>query len=810
MKKQLIALLSCISLLFGSLNISAYAKPVYSNDNKVELLYELGIIDSKSEYKITLKSYLKMLANLSGVGDMEPLSFAASMNMLKGNENDKSPITVSDAVKYSVIALGYRFVAEQNGGDENAYNSIAIKLKLTNGLTIASKQNITYTEAVQLIYNMFDVTPMVNDFSSANSYKKAENETMLSLKKKVYKISGIVTATPKTSIYKADGCSEDYIEIDMNSYRVKDEKSFDDFLGKRVEAYISKENNDDEYLLYMCEDNNEEVTIAAEDIISAVDGTIQYYVGSRVKTIKCEFPPKVIVNGKFFSGYTDADFMPTIGRVKFIDNDSDGKSEIVIIEDYNEVILLSRNPSEKSLVYKKVFSNTEETKALADIEFRIYKNGKEISISELNVNDILLVKESRDNDAIIIEASDVKFEGKIQSWNTETKELTVDGTDYTVTSGLIQKLTNDNTSFEVGEKYSLYLNALGDIANAELVSEMEYYLFFKAKSNRDGCIIVYMDTNNEWHEANMRDKVIWEDVKYPSEYVVSVLKSEKPQLAKIKFNNRGEIREIKLSTETSLPNKNKFTRTPTVTEYYYSVQRTLNYNLFAEKGAMVLQMPTGVNIGDKNLYEFFPVESQFRNDKQVSCKAYDIDEYRFSKMFTMEMTAGNVPLSDSYFLVTRVNSILLDDTPTTELIGMVGRFSNFSYVAKEPDIVSGVKKGDLIRFHLDKNGYIDSIDSANIFHLDVTPDSFSKNWKDPKNALISGKIEAIDLDKGCVRLSFGSSSKTMLLTGTKAVIKYNTKKSEVRTSDFSELKTGDCIVLITNTERKITALYCIE
>ena len=804
MKKQLIALISCISLLFGSLNISVYAKPAYSNENKIELLYELGIIDSRSEYKITLKSYLKMLANLSGVGDMDPISFGVSMEMLKGNEDGKSAITVSDAVRYSVIALGYRFAAEQSGGNETAYNQLAAKLKLTKGITVDSKKALTYTDAVQLIYNMLDATPMVIDLGTANSYKKSD-ETMLSLKKKVYKISGIVTATPKTSIYKADGCLKNQIEVDMNSYKVKEGKSFDDFLGKRVEAYISTENND-EYLLYMCEDNNSEVTIDAEDIISVADGIIRYDNNSREKTVKYDFPPKVIVNGRFFSDYTNADLMPSIGSVKLIDNDDDGKSEIIIVEDYNEVILASRNPVSKSLIYRKVFSNTEETIELEDVDFQIYKNGKESNISELNVNDILLVKESRDKKAVIIEASDVKLEGEIKYWDPGEKKLTLNGTDYIITSGVIQKLDDNTVSIEVGERYKFYLNSFGDIADVESASKMDYYLFFRVKPHRGAYTVEYMDTNNEWHEADMSDKVIWEDVRCSKESVFDILKDEKPQLAKIRFNGKGDVKEIVLSSETNLSDKDKFTRTPTVTEYYYSAQRTINYDLFAEKGAMVLEIPVGEKISDKNLYAFSPIENRFKNDKKVSCKAYDIDEYRFSKMFTMEMTSDNIALSDNYFLVTRIRSTLLDDEPTTELVGLVGRFSNFSYLAKDPGIVSDVKEGDLIRFHLDKNG---NVDSKNIVFSLSSP--FVKNWKLPNSnaILVSGIIEAIDSDKGIIRIDSGSGSKTLMLTGTKSVIKYNKKKSEVRIADFAELKVGDCVVMNFD-HHKIVAMYCIE
>jgi hypothetical protein len=276
--------------------------------------------------------------------------------------------------------------------------------------------------------------------------------------------------------------------------------------------------------------------------------------------------------------------------------------------------------------------------------------------------------------------------------------------------------------------------------------------------------------------------------------MLQLLDEEKPQLVKMDFNSRGEITKIELAVDTDLYNEDVFTRTSVISGYYYSAQRTIDYNLYANTGAVVLKMPVGDDIMDDTLYKFEPVESNFRNDKWAQCRAFDIDEYNFSSMFTMELsdTSLKSALSSDYFLVTNTKDVIFDDEEAIELIGMMGRFSNFSYIVKDKDLAAKVKKGDLIRYHANEKGYLDylTIEFA-------MGDKFSGRWDLPNGSsrLVAGVIQLIDVEKGIMRLDCGGSSKTHMIVGTNSVIFYDKNSGNVRIGGLSELAAGSSIVI---------------
>ncbi len=839
MKKRLISILCSLTLIIGMLPFGtiANAKAQYDTLQKSELVYALGITDSAEAQNITLKSFLKMMSRIYQDGDLDPVDFGVMMEMIEGDENPGANISVADAVKYAVITMGYRVVAESNGGDVNAYAKVAQDLEIADGISPTSEKNITYDEAIAIIFNMLDATPMIQKFITGTDsiYEVQDGETMLSYKMDVRKITGIVTADSLTSIYKADGCGEGRIEIDMNAYKATEGQDFSSYLGKKVEAYVGEDKNGDSVVLYMAGDKNEEITIEAGHIANVnLDGEyIEYYNEAKTskKKLKLEYPPKVIYNDRFYSDYTEADLEPAIGSLRLIDNDNNNKYDVILVDSYKEMIVESRVMKDKTIYNKCLYEGALVAitlEGIIDREYKVFKGDQEISFGEIGVGNSLLVKESKDNIAVTILVSDESLEGQLKAVDTEEMILSIDGKEYSITDGLIAELKrkardriigaggevpadSDLDYFNIGADYRFLFDAFGNVAYMEVIQDMNYYLYFKSYMDdieADKALIVYMNMNNEWNIAPTAKKVEYLDAKCDGETLLTHLDGKKPQLVKMEFNAKGEVKKIELATDTDLYKEDVFTRTTQISGWYYSNQRTIDYNYFANYGAQVLDMPTGDEIYDKTLYKFNPVESRFKNDQRAICRAFDIDEYNFSSMFTMELSGDSLSssLSSDYFLVTKKNSVVYDDEPAVELVGMVGRFSNFSYVVKDVTLAESVNKGDLVRYHVNEKGYIDYL--TKVYSMEGT---FSSVWNLPNGVakLIAGTVELIDLDKNIIKLNCGGTMRTLMLIGTSSVMFYEQGSGDVRIGGTSELTRGSKVIINGNWH-SLAAMYSIE
>ena len=811
MKRKLLSLI-CSLAIFMSIPVFHTGAETENNgiSQKIGLIYALGITDNQNEQDITLKNILKMMSRIYQKGDMDPIEFGVMMQMIDGSEKTSAKVSPDDALRYAVITLGYRLTAERNGGTAAAYRTVAQNIGLTAGVSLTGK-TISYQDTIKLIDNMLAASPMVRDFDGGEKteYKVLTGETMLSHRYDVKKMTGIVTATPITSLYGAEGCANGIIAIDAEEYSALGDRDYSDLLGKRVKAYLN-----DDGIVYMYAEKNTELMIDAKDLVDVEDTKIRYDSGSKEKTVTIEYPPKVIFNGRFYSDYTDADLKPEIGSVRLVDNNENGRYEVVFVESYQEMIVSSRTNSNKIIYGKKLYTGALEQLELEgaeEKEYQIIKNKKEATFGELAPGDVLLVAESKDHKRVIIDASSEKIEGKISSWDRDEMEVTVSGTVYRITNGLLKTLAAKGKTYDTSKTYQFSLNSLSEIAYMEEKQELNYYLYYKSycsDDDPDTAIISYMDMNNEWKEAKTAKNVSWEDGKCSGEVLVGHLEGQEPQLAKMEFNSKGEVKSIELATQTNLYQENKFTKTSEISGWYYAAQRTIDYSYYANNGAKILELPVGEQRSDKSLYQFKPVESRFRNDKWTTCRAYDIDEYNFADIFTVTLTdeSKKSGVSSNYFLITKVLEGSYEDENVTEIVGMVGRFSNFSYYIKDQEQAAKVKRGMLVQYHVDDHGIVDYI--SPIFNLE---DDFTEQWNLPNgsSSLITGTIALIDTEKGIMKLKIGGSEKTLILTGTNTVMFYDKKTAKVRIASLAELHEGNQVV-INGSWHKIAAMYCVE
>ena len=423
-------------------------------------------------------AYIAYCAGAGIVNGMGDGTFAPSAN-----------VTVEQAVKMLVVALGYEPMATAKGGYPTGYMVVAN----TNGITegVAAAQTAAATRAIvsQLVYNALDVPMMVQDgFGTQVSFKvadgKGDNPAYQSLLTglDVAKLEGAVTGTaiiPSTNaglaengyvFYEFNEANDDeYFEEEL--YYGRNEKSFvvgegvdaDAFFGYSSIIYVRElTRNKYEIIAIMAGEDSETMEFGIEDIDAidiAVDSSasLDYYTDANkydTKTVKLEAGYDFYWNYGVAKDITD--LKADIGsnkdiEITLIENDGDNKFDVVVVKEFLydrvDTLELEKDRFDGSN-YTYVFDFEDDTKVISIVD----KNGDAMDLADFAEDDVIAVISNGSNtnpgrgyDWIeVINLGQNVVTGTVGEQNADS--VYVDGTEYGFIVGGI-KLGDEGTFF---------------------------------------------------------------------------------------------------------------------------------------------------------------------------------------------------------------------------------------------------------------------------------------------------------------------------------------------------------------------------
>ena len=371
-----------------------------TKQNKLNTLYELGLISNEKEYNgdefITRREYIRIMDKLFDEGavsdvqifeditpddkDFNAISNLYSRKIIKGASDGKlAPdkfITSEEMLKMSLRAMGYSY-AEEMG--QSAFVT-ASDAGILSGISL-SGQIVRRDEMVNLLYNM--LTGYVVETSPAGHYAqeyKKVKEGVLSVTKNVHFATDVISDNGFTNIY------------DVNSNVKKGELQIGDkvFTAKGTSAanyvglnclYFYKDNNDGGYeLVAVCPDKKTDYVVLSTKDTEFKDIKERYisYLDEGYKEKELELSPSTsfVFNGKAIDKELRElipDVSKFLGTIIAIDNDKDGVYDVVLIESYVSVIFGGVSDNQ---LYDKL-TNTKLPVFDRD-EALIYSNGTRI------------------------------------------------------------------------------------------------------------------------------------------------------------------------------------------------------------------------------------------------------------------------------------------------------------------------------------------------------------------------------------------------------------------------------------------------
>lgn len=480
-----IAALMCFQMLTFAADEKAYEGD--KNYTYFEVLSRLGILprsmaEKNPEYAITRGQFAQLIAGAFGLPEKNNNNYFSDVDVsaeyagsimslydagvVRGNANGsfypEQAITPIDAAVIITRLLGYEAVADQYGGYESGYLVAANEIGLFKGVG-SDGATLSISSAVRLVFNSLTADIMENkSYNGFTRFEIAEDSSRLL---KVYGLeytSGVVQKNAYTGLADVNGYSRNYITVNGVTYYDGDGMG-QDLLGYHADLLYKEEDDGtfSVFLIYASKKNNV-IRIDAEDIYKTDGQTIYYEANGEELDVDVSFNASIIYNEVADLTSNGLNFIPTYGELVLIDNDNNYEYDVVFVKSYQTFVALGVDDS----TIIDIDDNQYDLSNIPDDKIIAYKNGKPTELSTIVTNDVVSLCFSRNNESVVVYASDEKVTGVLKQYSDD--EYKIGENDYIVTGACLADIVAGNiVQPKVGDEVVAYLDFRGYIAYFE-------------------------------------------------------------------------------------------------------------------------------------------------------------------------------------------------------------------------------------------------------------------------------------------------------------------------------------------------------
>ena len=387
-------------------------------------------------------------------------------------------VKTNEVIKTIMVMLGYKQIAEVNGGYPTGYLKFAQKENLTYG---AKSGEICTRGAIAVILrNAMDAKMLQEtgygengDINFAYDEKRTFATEILGLNK----VDGIMTDSGYTAILGESEYEGEKIVVDGTAFRVPEGKAFSQFIGRDVTCWFTNYKSADSGLVKFVELNgrDEAIEIDIESLTGANDEEFTYKVNKASKEISYE-GAYIIHNGVAVASYdktlfTDLVANKAYGKITVIETRSDLYKRIIVIDEFETWMVANAN-AETGKVYNALRTTEYVTDSdIMELDFddpkyiiTIYKaDGTKGEFADIQKNSVLDIV--RNGNVFVIYVtnsaiSDFKIASVIED---KGKTYITDGeTEFEVTPAFMNYPLREE--FTLNKSFTLYLNSQDRVA----------------------------------------------------------------------------------------------------------------------------------------------------------------------------------------------------------------------------------------------------------------------------------------------------------------------------------------------------------
>lgn len=723
-------------------------------------------------------------------------------------------VTYEQALKMVVCTLGYVSFAEAAGGYPAGYISQANTLGLTKSVKgLAYDAAASRGAIAQVVYNALEVEMKKLDNAGTSWISSDKNllNDYLNVKKFKGEMAGVeeyVTGNCQGGLLKGQmqmvntSNPSDYVIMDYTEF-TKDITDISKLLGKMITVYYRQKNLSDDAVLVVIDDEttkNTEYNIISENLDGFKDSSIKYYDadGKTAKTVKFD-PDSITVryNGKAvdksgtklrYKNYTKSEDEFTevysfedalrawlspeseffiYGDVILTDRESDGNVDDIQINDYQTIVALKSPSTSDYKISNKLKTGSSLTlnPDSTQYTYTIVKNGKQISLSSIAANDVILYAESIDKSLYTLYVTNEKVTGSISAISTSDKTVSVDNKTYNLGSECANYISTkqDGKQLATGQTATFYLDKYNTLVFGEIAEEKaKPYAYITSAYMDDGAetyyISAYCPSRSTSGVVNypLKDKVsingtsmsaaaavsrLEDSAKYNNKDVSdNSLKSKiygskgasydssssqymYSQLARIEINSEGYVSSIVTmnadvnNDDNGNPivtneNTSQIIRCKDLKQYQYTsnsftLDRQTQFSI--NSSTLIIYVP-----GDRSRTGFAKktASSTFSSTDSYYVEAYDINSSKYAGVVLLYGTSGtktDVSKTTEYSVVAKTPSDFYNDNTgeNTKQITVFTGASNSEkdWTTQDNEEFSDCAVGDVILFGYDQDNY---------------------------------------------------------------------------------------------------------
>lgn len=652
---------------------------------------------------------------------------AAELGLMTANGNrfyPKSTVSSNDVLGALVKMLGYDMIYKNTN-----ILVVADSAGLTDGIAAYLGVPVTYGVLSAILTNALDAG-CIDNMSENNVYKKSE-KTILEEWFDVTEAEGIMTAAAPTDLLRKGTVKEKLVRIDDIAYGT--EKNYADYLGMCVKYYYKEDGS----LIFARpkKNGNAEKVIYSENIDDfgsreytySADGT------GASRRAKIDYDCCIVYNGSPVSETDRKTLIPTDGYIRLIDNDGDGRADVLFIMDYkiidinstdkDEYIIYDKNTLENKLELKNAYENG--TLYISD------SSGYALEFGELSAGDVIIAYASKDGETAKLVVLSSTVSGMTDAYSQSSDDISIDGKAYKTAAGFNWKDAGISLSgkFYLDERQrAAYFRERTDpkiqlgymiTCNYDTAEEM---LYIRAL-NSSGDIVNLMPA-----KTISVDNTAYKD--YNKAYGKISASVSISRLVRYELNESGEVKKLYTAGGTNEEDGFRLSF-PKASRQYISAQRSF-YGSFSLTGdTLIFRIPND----DTGNYDAYGV---FNRGYLQNAEYYDVEAYNYGEGDLIPNAVVIYEAADKtnsiYGIVNDCGTVLNSDDEVKSYISVVSQWSTATYYTDDASVIAAVGKGDFVRCAYGTKNTVYSVECI----YDYSEEKYLKS-SNPTNSFAIGK-----------------------------------------------------------------------
>ena len=488
----------------------------------------------------------------------------------------------------------------------------------------------------------------------------------------------------------------------------------EDLKGSDNTEVIEGIHDDNEKTLRWIETNkskNQTVSVYGNDITSATDKVIIYDGDSKSKTLKLDDKYMIIYNGKVSDGSIGIEAVMSLNSQNyFIDNDSNGKYNVVIINDYEYYLVdaISKNTYTVNDYTAKTSVELGEADRLT-----VYENGIRTTADAIKQGSVIAVAKSADSSVISVQILDGLVTGEITSLSSGT--MTISGTKYNISPSYA------GDALKVGRGGSFYFDNYGRIVRCvglkEASSQYGYLLnFYRGDDPNGDCFAEILTAEGTRETFTVKQSVNVNGEK--CNLGTALQRIEKNQLVTYKVSSDKRITKINTANKSYI---GRDTATEIFSMHFKGAGKYRKNNMcFNSKYLLDSTTPIFVIPYNEDKYDYTVMNpSLLVNNTTYDISVYDIDDYMYASCIVLKENFSEPEnmRSKRSLIITDIYSGINDDDD--EIIGLEGyqQGRKVTYQVKNKEMkdnrgkyyVRDLKAGDVVQVSVDVKGDVRAV-----------------------------------------------------------------------------------------------------